>query len=111
MQFIFTLSLAYLLATANVLLRDVQHILGVVLQIFFFLTPIFYNSSLVPGSYLPLYRLNPMLHFVESYRSVLLYEAEPQWLIIISIGLCSILLLYFGYSVFNFMKYRFAEEL
>lgn len=110
-QFIFTLSLAYLLATANVLLRDIQHILGVVLQILFFLTPIFYKSSLVPASYLPLYRLNPMVNFIESYRSVLLYKAEPRWLIIISLGLGSILLLYFGYSVFNYMKYRFAEEL
>src|SRR5688572_21246954 len=68
LQFTLTLSLAYFTATFYVTFRDTQHLLGVLLNLFFFLTPIFYESSDLPAQYQTFYRLNPMVHLIESYR-------------------------------------------
>ena len=51
LQFMFTLSLAYVLATANVLFRDTQHLVGVFLQLLFYFTPVFYSAQQVPHKF------------------------------------------------------------
>ena len=71
-QFILTLSLAYFTATFYVTFRDTQHLLGVLLNLLFFLTPVFYKSSDLPAQYQTFYHLNPMVHLIESYRAILL---------------------------------------
>jgi lipopolysaccharide transport system permease protein len=79
LQFVFTVSLSYFLAALNVTFRDTQHTLGVVLQLFFYLTPIFYALTNVPTSYQTLYYLNPMVHIVTAYRDILIQGTQPNW--------------------------------
>ncbi|MCL4401975.1 MAG: ABC transporter permease, partial [Acidobacteria bacterium] len=50
-QFTFTLSLAYLLATLHVPYRDTQYMLGVLLMLGFYLAPVFYDSAAIPERY------------------------------------------------------------
>lgn len=111
LQFLLTLSLAYLIATTNVTFRDTQHLIGVVLTVMFYLTPVFYDASKVPAPYLPLYRLNPMTHLVEAYRSVLIQAAAPNWLSLLVVGMIALGLLVFSYQKFMRASYRFVEEL
>lgn len=111
LQFIFTLSLAYVIAASNVVFRDVGHLVTVLLQLLFFMTPIFYDASMIPDKYQALYRLNPMVHFVEAYRSILLGVNGINWWAITAIGAFSILLLYVGRHFFLRLSYRFVEEL
>jgi lipopolysaccharide transport system permease protein len=111
LQYILTLSLAYVIAASNVAFRDVGHLVTVLLQLMFFLTPIFYDASMIPDQYQALYRLNPMVHLLEAYRSVLLGAAEANWWAIGVIGVFSILLLIVGRTLFLRLSYRFAEEL
>jgi lipopolysaccharide transport system permease protein len=111
LQFVLTLSFAYLLATANVLFRDTQHLITVLLQLTFYFTPIFYNASRVPEKYQPLYRLNPMVHLVEGYRDVLLYGRWPDGGSMLILSALAVALLVFGYSLFTWMSHRFVEEL
>lgn len=111
LQFILTLSLAYFVATANVMFRDTQHLLGVFLQLLFFLSPIFYEASAVPVAYQPLYRLNPMVHLIDAYRAVLLRGTLPVWLPLLLLGMLGACLLYVSLKVFLRMSYRFVEEL
>jgi lipopolysaccharide transport system permease protein len=67
-QFIFTVSLAYMFATIQVTFRDVQYLLGIVLFLLFYLTPIIYDS--VPPRFQLVYQLNPMTHMLHAYRSI-----------------------------------------
>ena len=55
-QFVLTVGLAYPLAALNVTFRDTQHTLGVLLQMLFYLTPIFYDLNSVPKEFQPLYQ-------------------------------------------------------
>lgn len=111
LQFILTLSLAYVIAALNVVYRDVGHLVTVLLQLMFFMTPIFYDASMIPESFQPLYRLNPMVHFVEAYRSVLLNNGGLNWWAITIIAGVSILLLFIGRALFVKLSYHFAEEI
>jgi len=111
LQFLLTLSLAYLIATTNVTFRDTQHLMGVFLTVMFYLTPVFYDASKVPAQYLPLYRLNPMTHLVEAYRAVLIQGTSPDWSSLLVVGMIAVGLLVFGYKRFMQTSYRFVEEL
>jgi lipopolysaccharide transport system permease protein len=60
-----------LVASLNVLYRDVEHILSPALQALFYFTPIFYPISYVPKQWMRLYLMNPMAGIIELYRNVL----------------------------------------
>jgi ABC-2 type transport system permease protein len=69
---VFAAALGMLLAAANVYLRDVQHLLTVVLMLWFWVTPIIYNVSRVsrtlPRSMFQVYLMNPMAAVVFSFQ-------------------------------------------
>ena len=111
LQFVLTLSLAYHVATVNVVFRDTQHLLGVLLQLLFFLTPIFYDVSTIPTPYQGLYHWNPLTHLVNAYRAVLLHGALPEWPALLVVGAVALGLLSLGYWLFLHMTSRFVEEL
>ena len=48
--------------------RDVAHIVGVLLSMGFYLTPIFYSIGTIPEQFRWIYSLNPMAQFIEEYR-------------------------------------------
>lgn len=110
-QFIFTLALTYLVAAINVTFRDTQHILGILLNILFYLTPIFYSASIVPQQYLLLYSANPLVFLVDAYRSIFLDKSLPSLLPLILVLSLSSALLFVSYKVFQIASHRFAEEL
>jgi lipopolysaccharide transport system permease protein len=110
-QFILTLSLAYFTATFYVTFRDTQHLLGVGLNLLFFLTPVFYKSSDLPAQYQALYRLNPMVHLMESYRSILLSGAAPDPMGLLLLSVPAVGLLYIGHHVFKRASDHFVDEL
>lgn len=110
-QFVLMLSLAYLLATANVAFRDMEHIAGFALQLLFWLTPVFYLASRVPGKYKAIYSLNPMLHIIDAYRAVLLFGKSPDYAALALVAVCGVALLTFSYKLFSHRCDRFVEEL
>ena len=67
--------MALILASANVLVRDVEHLVGITLQLLFFLTPIVYAANAIPVAYVWLFDLNPFSWMVAAWRSVL-YEGR-----------------------------------
>ena len=111
LQFVFTLGLAYLAAAANVYVRDVEHLLGVALQLYFFLTPIFYALDAVPAAYQWVYTINPMAHLITAYRDVLLHGTAPDWSVLGVLALVSMTLLGLGMRVFSTASRRFLEML
>lgn len=111
LQFILTLSLAYFIATLHVFFRDTQHLVGVFLLLFFYLTPIFYEATAIPPRFQVIYRLNPMLHLIEAYRAVLVHGQLPDPDALLAVALFSAGLLYVGYRTLLQASYRFIEEL
>lgn len=74
-----TVGLSLIVATANVYFRDVQHIVGVLLLLLFYLTPVFYRPQAVVERYHVIYALNPIAVLLQSYRAIFLYGVMPPW--------------------------------
>ena len=108
---LFALGIAWLISALNVFLRDIGQIIGVFVNIWFFLTPIIYPRHLIPDSLQGLYGLNPMLHTVEAYRVGLLgktdlYLEEVSYVLLL--GLFTFAL---GGLIFKKLKPAFADVL
>lgn len=110
-QTAFTIGLAYIVSSLNVFFSDVKHLLEIFLQVWFWLTPIIYPANFVPERFQSLYRLNPAVLFVESYRDSLLYNKMPSISSFIALFIIGFVVLTIGHLVFNLYNKRFAEEI
>lgn len=110
-QLLFTVSLGYLLASIHVLFRDTQYLIGVILMLGFYLVPIFYQPRAIPPKYLTVYGLNPMVHILNAYRSVLIGGQSPDWRALGAITAVSLVILFWTLSVFNRLSHLFIQEL
>ncbi len=111
LMFIATLGVSLWLSAMNVLYRDVGHILPFLTQIWFFVTPIVYSSSVVSQKWQILYALNPLTGVVEGFRwSLLGIHSMPWQLLAVSAGI-AVLILISGLVYFRNMERTFADEI
>ena len=113
LQIVMNLGFAYLLAAANVFFRDVQHILGVLLMAWYFLTPVLFPVSIVadrPTERELLY-LNPMTAVVVSYQRALLDGLPPEWDRLGYSALVALAIFLLGFAYFRRSKGQFEEAL
>ncbi len=112
LQFALTVSLAYVLASLNVTFRDTQHTLGVLLQMLFYFSAIFYQ---VPEQYSHIFQFNPVLILIDGYRSILLSPeattASFGWMPVLILAAVTAVLLPLGHRIFQRQSERFVEEL
>ena len=76
-QGILIVGLSFFIATSNVFYRDIAQLVGIVLSLLFFLTPIFYRP-ITGGQYSELLAMNPMTPMINSYRAVLYEGKSPD---------------------------------
>jgi len=107
----FVLGLSWLLSSLNVFLRDVGQIVGVVVNIWFFLTPILYTQDLIPKNWQWFYGLNPMLHLIEGYRMALLGKADFDGMGLFYFFGVSLFIFILGGFTFKRLKPEFADVL
>ncbi|HIH2749479.1 MULTISPECIES: ABC transporter permease [Burkholderia] len=84
--YFFALGLALMLSVAMVYFRDLQHLIGVLMQALYFLTPIMYQPSAISPSLQNILRFNPLLYFVDLFRAPI-YRSELPSLTVIGIAL------------------------
>jgi lipopolysaccharide transport system permease protein len=110
-QFLFILSVAYFVAALQVTFRDVKHLLQIAIMLGFYLTPVFYELHQAPARYAALYRLNPMVHLIGAYRTVLLHGAVPPAGPLAWVTAASAVMLFLGYRLFARASSHFVDEL
>jgi len=108
-QFIFIYGLSLLTSALNVHYRDVQHVLGNLMTLWFFLCPIIYPLDSIPEKFRFTYFLNPVAIFTDMYHGIFLNNLMPNFLTLFIIFVVSVVTLYFGLKVFNHYKEEFAE--
>ena len=77
---IFCVGMGLILSVLVVFFRDIQHLYGVFLTAFNYLTPIFYPASLLPDWLRELLPFNPMFDFINMFRQVAVYGQWPSLL-------------------------------
>ena len=107
-----SLGLSWFLASVGVYLRDTAHVVTVVLQMLFYLTPIFYPLSRIPYESLrQAMRANPLTVIVENSRRTLMRGQPPEWLWLGIVTLAGLVALQLGYVWFMKTKRGFADVL
>lgn len=74
MMLILVLGISWLVSSLRVFTKDISQIIGVILQLGFWVTPIFWSIDRVPEKYLYVLKLNPMVYIVEGYRNSFINE-------------------------------------
>lgn|SRR5262249_22680927 len=105
------LGISLWLSAANVLFRDVQHIIPFLTQVWLFATPIAYPSSLLPKPWRALYGINPMVGVVEGFRWAMLGAKTSPGPIFFVSSLASLTMLVAGAFWFRRMERTFADVL
>ena len=110
-QFIVSIGVAFIVSSLTVYFRDLQHLLGIFMQLLFYATPIVYAISSVPAGLQWIVKINPMSYLIEGYRAIFYNRTMPDFqglLIALAMG---IVLCLIGYFVFKKLEKKFAEEL
>jgi homopolymeric O-antigen transport system permease protein len=83
-QLLMLYPITVVLAAINVIVRDVEYLVGIGLQLLFFLTPIVYPPESIPGKYRTYFALNPFASMISAWRAVF-YQGRLD---LASVGQC-----------------------
>jgi ABC-type polysaccharide/polyol phosphate export permease len=112
LQSLFMLGLGCLLSTFNLFLRDTFHVIGVLLTVWMFATPIFYPERMVhDAGYGAIVDYNPMYWLISCYRRVLVYGEWPDPRVLGTFAAVGALVLVLGATFFMTQKPRFPDLL
>lgn len=110
-QYIVSIGVAFLVSSLTVYFRDLMHILGIIMQLMFYATPIVYAIDSVPAKFHWLVKLNPMSYLITGYRDIFYNKSMPDFHGLLIAFIMGIILITVGYLVFRKLEKRFAEEL
>lgn len=110
-QYVLLLGISLIVSSVTVYFRDLQHFIGVLLQLFFYATPIVYAVETIPESFRWILKLNPMTYIINGFRDIFYYQQMPDIKMLIIALILGILLCVVGYFIFSKLQKKFAEEL
>jgi lipopolysaccharide transport system permease protein len=76
---LYAIGFAWLLAALGVFFRDMDQIIGVLMSVLLFLSPVFYSADLAPELARRLLMINPLSYPIEEVRKVVLLGSWPHW--------------------------------
>ncbi len=116
-QFFLVVGMTLLVSALNVFFRDLQHLITIIMMVWFFGTPIIYPLSMVPEKFQFIIKINPMTIYAAYYRNIFYYVKYPEeggfpsvQETLIALGI-TLIIFFIGYFVFKKLEYRFAEEI
>lgn len=110
-EYILVIGIVLIVSALTVYFRDLEHILGIIIMAWQFLTPVMYPESFVPSQYQAILYLNPMTPIIISFRDVLYYGKMPVVENLVYAFLWSLIIFICGFLLFGKLQKGFAEEL
>jgi lipopolysaccharide transport system permease protein len=111
-QLLLTAGLGYLVAGLTVFLRDIPQTLGVILNLWFYVTPIIYPASAIPEEWRGwVFWLNPMTAIAEVYRDLVLVGEIKHWGEWSVAAMVSLVVFSGGVEVYRRLRPAFADVL
>lgn len=111
LQITFSIGLGITLGVLNVFFRDVGLFFGVLLQFWFWFTPVVYPISIIPEHFRGLLMLNPMAPMIGAYQSILVNGRWPDWQSLLPVALLSLLLCVLAIRLFRKRSGEMVDEL
>ena len=107
----FVSGLGLLFSALNVFFRDIGQLLGVLLMLWFWITPIFYSVDMVPERFRWVCNLNPMTYFIVCYREVIFKANIPSLSAFIGIFLWAFISLTLGWCLFLRLEPKLLKQI
>lgn len=111
LQLLFTLGLGIFLGTLNVFFRDVGQMTGVVLQFWFWLTPVVYVFDSLPTAARALLQYNPLQPLIVAYQTVFLNQHAPDFSSLAPLAVLTALLIILSARFFMSRVGELVDEL
>ena len=110
---IFVLGLTFPLAALNLYYHDVRFLVGVVLTLWFYLTPVLYplDNGTIPSKYRWVFDINPNAVLIDAYRRVILYGSAPDFKRVALGAVIAVGTFLIGYYIFKRMEAGFADSI
>jgi lipopolysaccharide transport system permease protein len=108
---LFVMGLSWSLASLGVYVRDVGQVMGMVVSVMMFLTPIFYPTSVLPEKYRPFLYLNPLTPAVEMMRDVMYWGKPPDLAMLGFYLVATSMMAWLGFAWFQKTRKGFADVL
>lgn len=110
-QYLVIIPIAFIVSSVCVYFRDLQHFIGIILQLLFYATPIIYSQDSIPSEYQWILKINPMTYIINAYRDIFYYQKAFEILPLIILLFIGIVTSYVGYKIFYKLQKGFAEQL
>lgn len=110
-QILFAIGLGMILAVLNVFFRDVGQFFTILLQFWFWFTPIVYPVTTLPPAVRDLISWNPMAGVISSYQSIILLGALPDWSALLPATLAALVCCVIGMKLFRKRSGEMVDEL
>lgn len=110
-QMAFALGLGMTLGVFNVFFRDIGQLFGIVLQFWFWLTPIVYPANVLPARVIRLLTFNPMAGLIASYQQIFVYGVWPDWSSVLPAFALALVLCVLGAYLFRQHSGEMVDEL
>lgn len=112
LQGLFTSGMGFFLSAFNLILRDTYHVVGVLVMVWMFGTPIFYPETFILGTpYEWVLDFNPMYWLIDSYREVLLFNSAPDPRLLGRLAVVALGAFALGSTFFQSQRDRFPDLL
>lgn len=108
-QVLFTLGMAWFFSALGVFVRDLGQVIGFLLTLWFFLTPICYPEQSLPNEIAPILMKNPIYVLVRGYRDLLLENRLPAWDAMWKLWLLAFVVFFAGHAWFYKLRKSFAD--
>ena len=105
------LAIAFIVSSISVYIRDLQHLIGVALQLLFYAAPIVYAPESIPAEFKWVLDYNPMTYIINGYRDIFYSQQMPDIFALCILIRISLILCIVGYLIFNKLQKGFAEQL
>ncbi|WP_301688734.1 ABC transporter permease, partial [Klebsiella pneumoniae] len=109
-QVIFTFGVSIIFSTLNLFFRDLERFVSLGIMLMFYCTPILYASDMIPEKFSWIITYNPLASMILSWRDLFM-NGTLNYEYISILYFTGIILTVVGLSIFNKLKYRFAEIL
>jgi len=104
LQQILAFGLGLLAASLTVFIRDVREITGVILQFWFWFTPIVYILDILPNIVKKLIVYNPAFILAQSYQRIFIFNDYPSFNSLVILTVIAHFILFFSYAMFRYLE-------
>lgn len=100
-QYLLVLAISLIVSSICVYIRDLQHFIGIFIQLLFYATPVVYSAETIPENFAWVLKINPMTYIIDGYRNIFYNQTAPDVKALLILLLILIVAIAVGYVIFN----------